>query len=144
MEVTMNHHDCSEQLADQQHPAMFLTEPAISSYVNASGKPTESRLGQWYVLDTVLGHPDGLTWNIPMQGEKNIRIPLFSYTTTKKDLGELFAVGVHLMTSIMAHPTVGPMDIERAHIVIGNVYDGGPEKGYQVWIGLAFRVPSRG
>ena len=137
MEVTMIRHDCTEQLKNGEHPTVFVKEPAAS----VVGR-TASRLGSWYVLDTVLGHPDGIRWNKPMQGEELIRIPLYSYTTKNKDLEELFAVGLHIMATVTSHPTTGMEFIDQATIVVGNVYDGGPDKGYQVWIGIAFRVPS--
>ena len=132
----MNRHDCSEQLANKEHPTLFYTEPPDNQY----GR-TVVRNGQWYVLNTVVGNPKGIEWNKPNQGEEYIRIPLFSYRTTTKDLTDLFSVGLHLMSTVMSHSTVDAQRIDRAHIVVGNVYDAEPDKGFQVWIGIAFHLP---
>jgi hypothetical protein len=129
----MNRHDCRKQLESGQQPTMFLREPPDEKY----GKTT-ARNGRWYVLNTVVGHPEGIRWSRPIQGEEYIRIPLYSYTTNDKSLESLFSVGLHLMASVLSHVTVEVQNIEKAHIVVGTVYDGGSDKGYQVWIGIAF------
>ena len=146
MEITMHRHACSEELKSEQQPAAFLREPATHEYVNASGHNTEVRAGQWYVLNNVVGHSDGLKFNIPVQGQEKIRIPLFSYGTASKRLDDLLATAVHLTATIIAtaqlpRSTVTAVSAsERLHVVVGEVYDTG--EGYQIWIGFAFRVPS--
>lgn len=136
MEITMSRHDCSQQLAAGEQPTQFYIQAADAKF----GR-TVARSGRWYVLQSVVGDPAGLRWHQPHQGEEKVRIPLFSYTTASKSLEDLLAVAVHLTLSVASNSTVGLDHVEQAHVVVGSVYDAGGDKGYQIWIGIAFRTP---
>ena len=137
MQLEVGWVECSGFLKDEQQPVEMIHR-AKPEDRNEAYMHSEIYEGAcWYVAGSpVFFDNRKVEWGI-VQGNGNVRVPLYSYTTKAKSMEAVLATGTQI--GVLGFQDIPKeKSVDKFHLAIGNVFE--TDAGYQVWLGLAFRM----